>query len=74
MSGSLHLLDIDVRIRKYWENASKLPEKDWCFVISVWIVSEFMWEIMILVTFKKQSVVVFALQSTKHQETIMWDQ
>lgn len=53
MSGSLYLLGIDVRIRKCWENASELPERDWCFIINVWIVNESMWEITILVTFKK---------------------
>lgn len=66
MYGSLYLLNINVLILKSWENASELPEKDWCFMNSVWIINEFMWEIMFLVTFKKQSVVIFALQSTKY--------
>lgn len=40
MIGSLYSLDIDVLIQKYWENASELPEKDWCFMSRVWVVSE----------------------------------
>lgn len=40
MIGSLYLLDIDVLVQKYWENASELPEKDWCFMNSVWIANE----------------------------------
>lgn len=37
MGGSLYFLDVDVLIQNYWENASELPGKDWCFMNSVWI-------------------------------------